>query len=41
MLGWMINGGEVAVWGLAVFLLVRWIDLERELFSKGDWRYVE
>jgi hypothetical protein len=41
MIALMIIGSEVVAWVLVVVFLVHWIDLERELFSKGDWRYVE
>jgi hypothetical protein len=39
MLNMMIGSGYFALWAVVVGFLVRWTELERNVFNgKGDWR---
>jgi hypothetical protein len=41
MLDWIIATGGVALFCVLLFFWVRWTDLERKLFAKGNGRHLE
>lgn len=41
MLDWIIATGGLLIFGLVLFLWVRWTETERKMFANGTGRHLE